>query len=162
VTSRAHRWVELRGRWPEPPAVAVGSCPSLSQARAREEEGDPEPCPWAPRGSDTAKSTPPGPRSLSGNVFPQIRFRSQKAYSVPSSGLITLSPLGKRILPPCATRRAARDPVVNIFLTDRSLVEKPSQLFARTSDSGESKAYFFVSSSPFCWYHFHHVLTQWK
>ena len=35
-------------------------------------------------------------------------------------------------------------------------------LFARNSVWGESKAPFFVSSSPFWWNHFHHVLTFWK
>jgi hypothetical protein len=57
------------------------------------------------------------------------------------------------------SRKNAEDPDVMILFTARSLPVKPPQLFTHNSESAESKAHVFVSSSPFRWYHFHNIFT---
>jgi hypothetical protein len=56
-------------------------------------------------------------------------------------------------------KKTDRDPYVNKIFADRSLTVKPLYLFLRDSDSGETNAYFFVSSSPSRWCHSHPVWT---
>lgn len=46
--------------------------------------------------------------------------------------------------------------------TDWSLIFKRPYLCDPDSESGDSKAHVFVSSNPFCWYHFHYVVTYGK
>lgn len=158
-------WQECHRRWPM--ASVRPPTPSLYSTSSGEQGDEVDYCargPPPPRGPGklVTQGVDPGhtdiakwKRTLSfmfsmvKSVFPyntEIRFACTKAY----------------FLRRCFVFKQRGACLWNHYFSNQPLALTWLYLRGRSSELGDSKAHVLVSSSPFCCYHFHYVVTYWK